>query len=170
VRLQTFRIRYCFGFVDSCEIDFGSPNNIVWILGRNSSGKSSVLHALEQLAHGKRPDEHPRFANFDPPPDGRYGRLEAKFSVAVNELSIRPVVQRVLDAFSGVPVDIDEVDGRFTAPANPEVDAVLTAVQEGYQTLLSATEETGEIRIVKDHDGEYFLICMTSASDQLRRL
>jgi energy-coupling factor transporter ATP-binding protein EcfA2 len=168
VRLQSFRIRYCFGFVDSDEIDFGTPNNIVWILGRNSSGKSSVLRALEQLAHGKRPDEHPRFANFDPPPDGRYGRLEAKFSVAVGELSIRPVIQRVLDAFSGVPVDIDEVDGRFTAPAHPEVDAVVTAVQEGYQTLLSATEETGEVRIVKDYDGEYFLFPAADDGDELR--
>jgi energy-coupling factor transporter ATP-binding protein EcfA2 len=168
VRLQTFRIRYCFGFVDSGEVDLREPNNLVWILGRNSSGKSSMLSALEQLASGKRPDEHPRFANFDPPPDGRYGKLEAKFSVAVGELSIRPVIQRVLDSFAGVPVDIDEVDGRFTAPAQPEVDAVLVAVQDGYQALLSATEEAGEVRIVKDYDAEYFLFPAADDGDKLR--
>ena len=167
MRLQTFRIRYCFGFVDSGEVDLREPNNLVWILGRNSSGKSSMLSALEQLASGKRPDEHPRFANFDPPPDGRYSKLEAKFSVAVGELSIRPVIQRVLDSFAGVPVDIDEVDGRFTAPAQPEVDAVLVAVQDGYQALLSATEEAGEVRIVKDYDAEYFLEVLSNVVDSV---
>ncbi len=59
MRLQTFRIRYCFGFVDSGEINLGEPNNLVWVLGRTSSDKSSVLRVLEQLALGKRPDSIP---------------------------------------------------------------------------------------------------------------
>lgn len=168
MRLQTFRIRYCFGFVDSGEIDLGEPNNLVWILGRNSSGKSSVLQALEQLASGKRPDNHPRFTNFDPPPGDEYGKLEAEFSVAVGELSIRPVVQRVLDAFAGMPVEIHDVDGRFRAPARPEVDAVLEVVQEGYRSLLSAIEEAGQVRVLKDYDAEYWILPVADDSGELR--
>jgi energy-coupling factor transporter ATP-binding protein EcfA2 len=167
VRLQTFRIRYCFGFVDSDKIDLREPNSLVWILGRNSSGKSSVLRALEQLAPGKRPDEHPRFANFDPPPGDEYGSLEAEFSVAVGELSIRPVVQRVVDAFSGMPVEINEKDGQFTAPGRPDVEAVLKAVQEGYRALLSATEEAGRVRVIKDYDAEYWIVPVGDEGDEL---
>jgi energy-coupling factor transporter ATP-binding protein EcfA2 len=168
VRLQTFRIRYCFGFVDSGKIDLSEPNNLVWILGRNSSGKSSVLRALEQLAAGKRPDEHPKFANFDPPPGDEYGRLEAEFSVAVGELSVRPVVQLVLDAFADMPVEFDEEDGRFAAASQPEVDALLEAVQEGYQSLLSATEEAGRVQVVKDYDAEYRILPLADEGGELR--
>ncbi len=167
MRLQTFRIRYCFGFVDSGEINFGEPNNLVWVLGRNSSGKSSVLRA-RVTPLGKRPDQHPRFANFDPPPGDEYGKLEAEFSVAVGELSIRPVIQRVIDAFAGMPVDITEEGGRFGAPAQPEIDAVLEAVQKGYESLLSATEEVERVRVVKDYDAEYWIIPPINGGDELR--
>ncbi len=94
--------------------------------------------------------------------------MEAEFSVAVGELSIRPVIQRVIDAFAGVPVDITEEGGRFGAPAQPEIDAVLEADQKGYESLLSATEEVERVRVVKDYDAEYWIIPPINGGDELR--
>lgn len=168
MRLQTFRIRYCFGFVDSGEIDLKEPHNLVWVLGRNSSGKSSVLRALEQLAFGNRPDEHPKFANFDPPPGNEYGKLEAMFSISPGDLSAEPAVDLVVDAFSDMPVNIEKDDGRFAAPDNQRINAVLEAVQDGYETLVSEIEKVGQVHLVKDYDAEYWIFPLSDESDKLR--
>jgi hypothetical protein len=46
LRLESFRIRDCFGFADSGEIILGAPGNLVYFLGRNSSAKTSVLRSI----------------------------------------------------------------------------------------------------------------------------
>lgn len=65
MRLESLRIRNCFGFVDSGMIQLSEPGNLVYLLGRNSSGKTSVLRAISYLEHGRVPHEQPNFANYE---------------------------------------------------------------------------------------------------------
>lgn len=63
MELHHLRIINCFGFADT------SPNlepRLVYILGRNSSGKTSLLDAINQLAPRRVPEQHRRFKNFRP--------------------------------------------------------------------------------------------------------
>src|SRR5688572_11314158 len=64
MKLSKFRIINCFGFRDSGEIKLESPSDIIYLLGRNSSGKSSVLKAIESFEAGVVPSEEPNFINF----------------------------------------------------------------------------------------------------------
>ena len=61
MRLHNVRILNCFGFADA-TIDL-TPD-LVYILGRNSSGKTALLDAINHLAPQRVPQSHPRFANF----------------------------------------------------------------------------------------------------------
>lgn len=75
--LETFRIINCFGFVDSGEVDLKNPHNFIYILGRNSSGKTSLLTAIENFSSKLVPDKHPNFENFKP--SDQVPKLIAKF-------------------------------------------------------------------------------------------
>src|SRR6266480_6101508 len=65
MKLVSFRIKDCFGFRDSGCIDLNDPTNLIYVLGRNSSGKTSFLTALEYFAPRLKPQDHPNFTNFD---------------------------------------------------------------------------------------------------------
>lgn len=65
MKLVSFRIKGCFGFKDSDRIDLQDPTNLIYILGRNSSGKTSFLTALAHFAPHKQPESYANFANFD---------------------------------------------------------------------------------------------------------
>src|SRR5947209_8005176 len=66
MQLVSFQIKECFGFRDSGHVDLQDPTNLIYILGRNSSGKTSLLTALAHIAPNLIPQAHPNFANFNP--------------------------------------------------------------------------------------------------------
>jgi hypothetical protein len=69
----------------------------VYFLGRNSSGKTSVLRALSQFEYGKVPQEHPTFANYEAPSDKPL--LTAHFSMdppSGHTLSVDPLLDHVV--------------------------------------------------------------------------
>lgn len=65
MKLIAFQIVNCFGFGDSGKINLTSRHNFIYLLGRNSSGKSSVLNSLKHFGLGMTPSEHPNFKNFN---------------------------------------------------------------------------------------------------------
>ena len=76
--MESFRIRNCFGFVDSGEIDLSEPGNLVYFLGRNSSGKSSVLRAISCFEYGEVPQEYRNFTNYEAPEEALKGGVEVR--------------------------------------------------------------------------------------------
>jgi recombinational DNA repair ATPase RecF len=65
MKLKSFRIINCFGFRDSGQINLDSAHNFIYLLGRNSSGKSSVLNAIKYFELGIVPNQQPNFNNFN---------------------------------------------------------------------------------------------------------
>ena len=76
------RVRDCYGFDDTGPIDLKTKNahRLFYLLGRNGSGKTSLLTALSFMSpdHGHPPD-NTRFKNFN-------GDLEGIVSVAVDRI------------------------------------------------------------------------------------
>ena len=100
MRLESFRIKNCFGFWDSGEIDLDDPGNLVYFLGRNSSGKSSVLRAISHFEYDKVPEKHPKFANYEPYTQAPL--LRARFSIdsaGSRTLSVDSLMDNVIQAF-----------------------------------------------------------------------
>jgi energy-coupling factor transporter ATP-binding protein EcfA2 len=61
MKLERVRIVNCFGFGDtSADV----KPQLLYILGRNSSGKTSLLDAINHLWPARVPQDHPRFENF----------------------------------------------------------------------------------------------------------
>ena len=162
MRLESFRIRNCFGFVDSDEIDFGQPNNLVYFLGRNSSGKTSVLRAISHFEYTKTPEEHPRFQNYER--SGGTPLLQAKFSLDADEdgrvLSARHIVDSVIQRFANTPLSIEEGEDGYkvtpeNAPISRRIAALLDYVHKVYSELIDRILAAGEVWIVKLSSGSY---------------
>ncbi len=86
MQLVSFQIKECFGFRDSGRINLDDPTNLIYILGRNSAGKTSFLTALAHFDRNLIPQDHPNFVNFDPSSDPP--SLICEYRVNANDLSI----------------------------------------------------------------------------------
>jgi recombinational DNA repair ATPase RecF len=71
MKLTQFQLINCFGFRDSGQIQLESTHNFIYLLGRNSSGKSSVLNGIKYFELGITPSQQPNFKNFNDSGDSR---------------------------------------------------------------------------------------------------
>src|SRR6266566_299965 len=94
MQLVSFQIKECFGFRDSGRVDLQDPTNLIYVLGRNSSGKTSFLTALGHFALSLKPQAHPNFANFDPSPNTAY--LLSEYRVGEDDLTVDAFVKAFL--------------------------------------------------------------------------
>src|SRR5688500_8340510 len=65
MKIASFRIINCFGFRDSGEINLIDSKNLILILGRNSSGKSSLLNTISYFEVENNLADKPNFKNFN---------------------------------------------------------------------------------------------------------
>src|SRR5947208_16460701 len=96
MQLVSFQVKECFGFRDSGHVDLQDPRNLIYILGRNSAGKTSFLTALAHFALNETLQQHPNFANFDPSPRvAPY--LLGKYRVVEGDLTIDAFIKAFRD-------------------------------------------------------------------------
>ena len=132
----------------------GDENNFIYLLGRNSSGKSSFLLALKHLRYGLVPRTHPRFANFEPTADEP--SLLAEFSVGEGDIT----VDRLLDRFytllsdNGLEADI--------AKNAVELQPLLKEITASYQALIDQAKSNKRIWVQKMQGGSYRFLASQS--------
>ena len=85
MKLKSFQVINCFGFHDSEQINLDSEHNFIYLLGRNSSGKSSVLNGIKYFELGITPSEQANFLNFND--SGATRALVATYRVRESKLS-----------------------------------------------------------------------------------
>ena len=161
MRLDSLRIANCFGFVDSDEIDLSEPGNLTYFLGRNSSGKTSVLRAISYLEYGTIPSQHPNFANYEPTEDSSF--IRGTYSVSSEKgksLSARNIVDSVTKVFRGSHIQVRREDEKFVvAPsgsgAERNVVALLGYVYQVYSNLIERIQAVGEVQVGKLGNGAY---------------
>ena len=85
MKLKTFKIINRFGFQDSGWLNLQEVHNFIYLLGRNSSGKSSVLNAIKYFELGITPSEKPNFQNFND--SGATSALIAVYELTESKLS-----------------------------------------------------------------------------------
>lgn len=161
MRLESFHIRNCFGFVDSGEIDLSDPGNLVYFLGRNSSGKTSVLRAISCLEYGQVPAQHPRFENYEKPE--KLSFIRGTFSIGSSEsrtLSVDNVIGEVIQQFGSTPVQIkQDEDGSFTSTSATRsaiaTVALLDHMHKVYSDLVQRILDGGQVSVAKLGSGTY---------------
>ncbi len=166
MRLESFRIRNCFGFWDSGEIDLGEPHNLVYFLGRNSSGKTSVLRGISHFEYGKIPQEHSNFANYERITGPRL--LRARFSLDPSgdrRLSVDNLLDGVVQQVGSTGVEIKQGEDGFSVtvpPSSPNpshavshVAALLDHIRDVYSALIEQVHAEGQVWIEKLPNGSY---------------
>jgi len=164
VRLTSFQILDCFGFRDSGKIDFSSSTPFFYILGRNSSGKTSLLNALRHLEVDVEPSDHANFANFNPTDDQR-PLLRAVFSVSQRDLSLERLLKRVADQLSDRGLNSIQGESYRTQLKN----RVLNAVREVYEPLIEAIKSCGEVSAARTGEGRYLIALKNDWKAQTER-
>lgn len=160
MRLESFRVFGCFGFRDSGEIELDTPSNLVYFLGRNSSGKTSVLRALCYFEYREVPSEHPNFANYEAYESEPL--LRAKFSYDTStgwKLSTELLATGVLQVANGPQLTLRKDENGFSAePQTVSAQRAVTLmdqVYDEYSGLIEAIEDAGQVWIEKLGDGSY---------------
>ena len=160
MRIESFRIRNCFGFRDSEEIDLGAEGNLVYFLGRNSSGKTSVLRAISYFEYGVVPQQQPNFENYERLVGTR--SLQACFSIDSSkgyELSLGSFLGEAIQPFLDAGIQVQQTDDGFShdpgVPGAKAAAALLDYVGETYGGLIEQFHKNGHVWVEKRGNGTY---------------
>jgi energy-coupling factor transporter ATP-binding protein EcfA2 len=151
MHLNELRITNCFGFANT---RISLAPNLLTILGRNSSGKTALLDAINSLAPQRSPEDHPRFINFRPTSDNP--QLTATFAVdAAPALDVQSRLSTFLRS-NGLPqqgLDHEDVQGALV-----QIDAI-------YTTLFEEIASEGSLKLIKFAERQ----CQLTAGDQFKQ-
>lgn len=147
MRLLTFRVCGCFGFHDSGTIDMDPPGGLVSFLGRNSSGKTSLLQALRHFESELVPRSYKNFENFNPPSGPSI--LTGQFAGNLDNLDLNSFLEAVKRYLvrSGVPKKALEDHARSLA--------LLENIENEYGNLFEVLARAGEAYVNKGPAGAY---------------
>lgn len=162
LKLEKFRIINCFGFDDSGEIEISTPGNLLYLLGRNSSGKTSVLTALSSFEYGKVPQTYARYANFEG--TRKAPRLRAKFVLDANDTHqnmMSGFLDQIMQGFgsAGLQMTASEDGLQVTSGGQhfPKVSTLINGISEIYIDLVQLIVNQGTVWVEKSADGTYAL-------------
>lgn len=147
IKMNTFRILHCFGFEDSSEVEIHSPQGLVYLLGRNSSGKTSFLQAIRHFESGIIPENYRNFANFNQ--TDHNPRLVAHFVGDLANLSAKRLRAQITKDL--VHQNISEAEQSQSAA----ISRLLDLTEETYTELFSSLSEEGQAWVTKYKNGQY---------------
>jgi hypothetical protein len=165
MKLDTFRIINCFGFGDSGSVDLRDSENLIYILGRNSSGKSSFLNAVRCFGKGVIPQEWTNFENFER--SSEQSRFEGHFTF--DEIDEATFVKQFSEHLENVTFGDQHRSGH---PPNAKLVDGTTAL---YQELIKELNKSKNCVVWKYPDGDYLFLSPDFESskprlDEVRRL
>jgi predicted ATP-dependent endonuclease of OLD family len=153
MRIQSFRICNCFGFRDSGRINLREDRNLIYLLGRNSSGKSMVLTALDSFNLGKIPkDFHENFHNFGKRKSDEEA-LFAEFAIRKGDVSLASYMQhftRWLNQRSGIDPNIMRSE-----PFKQQLQTITQQLNSIYGDLIQQLQTAQTVWIKKSGNGDY---------------
>jgi len=163
MQLVSFQIKECFGFRDSGRVDLQDPTNLIYVLGRNSSGKTSFLTALEHFAPSLTPQTHTNFANFNP--SSQAPCLLGEYRVGEGDLTVNAFVK----AFR---TRMDELNsGASTTIASAEYRRLTDELAKQLGTVYAGLiEREGRLWVMRTASGEYRFSTTQSFKDYTERV
>lgn len=152
MKLKSFRVLECFGFKDSDWVNFESKSkhNLFYVIGRNSSGKSTLLKALYSFGYGKEPRSVEGFENYTK--IGQDPRLEATFEVTKKDINVENIIETVKEQLlrgkCNIPEELINSDERLVN--------FIGLIESSYAEFRKGI--TNEIKVSKLGDGKYIFI------------
>lgn len=149
MKLHSVQVYHCFGFGDSGPAELTSPSGIVTILGRNSSGKSSLLSAIGSLnPDGEAPNQNLRFENFYDP-SGKEPYIWAEISVGTDAPVSSTIVGAVRSHLREKRAPEDFLEG------DASLGETLEKCGEQLEPLFRAVAEAGCVYVYRRGPGHF---------------
>jgi hypothetical protein len=150
MKLKTFQVINCFGFHDSGQIKLDCEHNFIYLLGRNSSGKSSVLNGIKYFELGIKPNEQANFLNFND--SGATRALIATYRVRESKLSEEQFKKDLIKEFIRLRVDEEAIN------SNAKLKTLFDTVLNIYAQLIARINVAEEVIVWKLFDGHYHFL------------
>lgn len=150
MKLASFQIINCFGFRDSGKVNLSNPNNFIYILGRNSSGKSSLLNSIKYFEIGIVPSQMPKFHNFnksEPSPV-----FKANFLFENTKLSFPTFLKNFTAELEKSNIS------EYAVNSNEQIESLVEETKSIYKNLIEELNNEGKVEIQKLSDGSYHFI------------
>lgn len=161
MKLSTFQIINCFGFRDSGVVNLINSNDFIYILGRNSSGKSSLLNSIKYFEYGNTPSKMKNFQNFNKP--NTQSKLIAKFSFEGKKISFQKFVEALEKEFAKSNIDEQSRKG------NTKINQLVEKSKVIYENLIAELNKEQKVIIHKLGDGSYHFIQQDFSKCETRR-
>lgn len=162
MKLETFQVHHCFGFYDSGKVDLCEEKyNLIYLLGRNSSGKSSFLTALRNLDRSMTPQNYKHFWNFNRKEE--QPALLAEFSVTPKDLTIDFFIND-LRAMLEESSEIDNAVKR-DATYQQKIETIFSKLHPIYEELIHQIVTAKKVWVKKTHSGDYVFASDESFTD-----
>lgn len=166
MRLLSFKVENCFGFLDSGQVDLCDPSNLIYILGRNSAGKTALLTAIAHFAPGLKPEDYPNFANYNRRADTPH--LTACYSINVGELSVDQLMANYMSHISALN------KGTADLIESPEfrtfLEDITAQVRPIYDKAIQQFEQAGAVFVERSRSGEYHIYTDEKIEEHVQRL
>lgn len=161
MKLTTFQIINCFGFRDSREVNLLNSNNFIYILGRNSSGKSSLLNSVKYFEYGITPSKMKNYQNFNKP--DIQSKFIAKFSFEGKKLSFQKFAEALEKEFAKSNINENSQRG------NTKINDLVEQTNAIYKNLIAELNNEQKVIIHKLGDGSYHFIQEDFSKYEARR-
>ena len=169
ISLKSYQIRGCFGFEDSGEILFDNAKNFYYILGINSSGKSTFLRAIKSFGNEIVPMNEKNFENFNTSDDQPL--LKAKYGLENEKLDIQKFLN-ALTQFIHKKLGFNHTQSSLMN--NPTIKEFAEKIKETYETIIDDINKHGSFVVIRDKDGNYYFDPVNDdpniTSDRINRL
>ncbi len=161
MRLETFQIKNCFGFRDSGPVQLTDAHKMIYVLGRNSSGKTSLLRAIGALEYDETPQDYPNYINFSPTDEEP--KLRGEFTLEKDDLSAEVLVDHVVQVYR-------RDAAQNLTKESVELAPIVTAIRDFYGRLIQEASVAGRVFVEKIGDGSFrFLPAIGSYEDYSAR-
>lgn len=163
MKLKSFRIENCFGFKDSGWTSFSTktPSNLFYIIGRNSSGKSTLLNAIRNFEYDLIPEKDPSFKNYKDI-DGE-PKLSATFSITKKDISVKKLID---DVTQNLLLET-ELTQEMISNDN-DIQIFLSSIKECYTDFYNNLQS--EILIERLKDGSYIFQNQEEYNERIKKL
>lgn len=151
MRLMSFQVKNCFGFVDSSQIELAEPDNLIYVLGRNSAGKTALLTALAHLSPQNDLEKAPNLINYNR--RGETPRLIAHYSIDPGDFSIDTYMKAHSARIARMNPSAPDI------LRNPEYAKLLTGIEAVvrpvYENVMQQIEQARETWVERVGSGAY---------------
>ena len=148
MQLESFQVIGCFGFSNSGRVKLTGDPNLIYLLGRNSSGKTSFLQAIRHFEFDRNPHDYKNFENFDT--TNSEPLLRAWFyQTDSNAISFQKFREDVYELLRSSGLSRPKV-----FEASP-VKAFLEKVDEEYRSLIKKLGKAKSVEVTKGPAGNY---------------